>query len=58
MFTTKKERFSPAEEFSLSLLASEVNGIEQELLWGNVAPRSVLQELKYVSELTIVTYNL
>lgn len=32
MFPTKKERFSPAEEFSLSLLASEVNGIEQELL--------------------------
>lgn len=53
-----KERFSHAEELSQSLLASEVNGIEQELPW-DVAPRSVLKELKYdVSELTIVAYNL
>lgn len=38
---------------------SEVNGIEQELPWGNVAPRSILKELKYdVSELTIAAYNL
>lgn len=49
-----KERFSHAEELSQSLLASEV----QELPW-DVAPRSVLKELKYdVSELTIVAYNL
>lgn len=59
MFTTMKERFSHAEEFSRGLLASGVNGMEQELPWGNVAPRSILKELKYdVSELTIVAYNL
>lgn len=30
MFPTKKKKFSHAEEFSQSLLVSEVNGIEHE----------------------------
>lgn len=59
MSTIKQERFSHAEEFSHSLLAPGVNGIEQELPWGNVAPKSILKELKDdASELTIVAYNL